>query len=371
MSQNKITKLTKQIFHGLQNVAVINLTVNLITSVGGDTFISICHKTVHSLNRKVCCMSGSWLKCKVKNAVFSNCDDLLPSKDLRYVCWLVGILTTMINLISIFIHIKLFYQLQTNKFFTFSLSLVDCLYEIYLLTISSADWHFRGHYVGAEYTWKESFACKVSSFIALVSLVTSPIISSILMLARFCVIQWPLTTNFKCEIFSRKITLTILITIIGSCLIVVITFVNVVRKHILTGVCILLYTSGQLTEFFSFVSSAVICIQIFCLISNVMINSLTILALIKLKSCSIPSSLKKEKYNQIINNLFLVILANMCCWIPSTVVFILPLTGYQVSTYLLTWVIILVVPINYIVNPILFSILTPTVIQWFSSNKSY
>ena len=62
LSHNKITKLTKGMFGGLNNVAVLNLTANLITSVDDTTFNSVHHMTVHSLNRQVCCMSGSWLK---------------------------------------------------------------------------------------------------------------------------------------------------------------------------------------------------------------------------------------------------------------------------------------------------------------------
>ena len=128
LSYNRITKLTKGIFCGLHNVAVINLTANLITTVSKNTFRSIHYKTVHSLNRKVCCMSGSWLKCKVKNDIFSNCNDLISSNVAGQMCWFTGTVTVMLNLISIFIHTKHFFQLHSNKFFTLSLSLVDCLY---------------------------------------------------------------------------------------------------------------------------------------------------------------------------------------------------------------------------------------------------
>ena len=63
-------------------------------------------------------MSDSWLKCKVKNNEFSNCNDLLSKKQLTKVFWFIGTFTCLMNLISIVIHVKLFSQLQRNKFLT-------------------------------------------------------------------------------------------------------------------------------------------------------------------------------------------------------------------------------------------------------------
>ena len=367
LSQNKITKLSKRIFAGLHNIAVINLTANLITIVNDNTFKSIHQNTVHSLNRQVCCMSGSWLKCKVRNDDFSNCNDLLSNDVVAQVCWFVGILTVVTNSISILIHIKFFSQLHTNKFFTFGLSLVDCVFGMYLLTISSADSFYGRKYVGLEYLWKHTMACEVSSLCSLASLTASPIMLFVMMFARFSVIQWPMDSKFKCEIFNRRIILAIIIAIIGCCIIVVLTFINGLGYHIPTSICILLYANGKPTNFILFTSLLIICVQLFCLISNIIITVLTILALSKKKSPSVSSSLKKGKYNQIIIHLLIIIFSNMCCWIPSTVVFILPLAGYQVSNHLLSWIITIVVPINCIVDPILLSILTPHMKKWFSS----
>ena len=153
LSQNKIIKLTGKIFTGLHNVEVINLTLNLITDISANAFTFVLPKTVHSLNRQVCSMSGPWQKCKLVNNAFGNCKDLLFNKVIRGIYWFAGTLTLTTNFISILFHITLFSQLQTNKFFTLSLSMVDCLYGLYLLTISMADWYYRGYYEGASCMW--------------------------------------------------------------------------------------------------------------------------------------------------------------------------------------------------------------------------
>ena len=135
-------------------MAVINLTGNLITSICLNAFSSLFPNTVHSLNWQVCCMSGSWLRCNIKQIIFTSCNDLLYNRSASYLCLFIGILALMLNSIFIVIHIKLFFQLQGNKFFTLSLSVTDCLYGMYLLTINCADWYYRGYYAGAELKWK-------------------------------------------------------------------------------------------------------------------------------------------------------------------------------------------------------------------------
>ena len=71
LSNNKITKISKATFIGLDNVVVVNLTANLITSILLNAFSSLPPNTVHSLSRQVCCMSGSWLKCNVKQNIIT------------------------------------------------------------------------------------------------------------------------------------------------------------------------------------------------------------------------------------------------------------------------------------------------------------
>ena len=271
----------------------------------------------------------------------------------------------MFNLISIVIHIKLFSKLQTNKYFTFCLSFVDCLYGLYLLIVSSADVYYSGYYAGAESAWKQSFVCQASLFIASLSFIASPIILFVMMLARFCVIEWPMTSKFKCEHFSARVTAFIITATISFCFISLITFINVLSQQVSDGMCLFLYSEGQLSEFILIMSLAVICIQVFCLVGNVVVNISSIVLLIKPNTS--PSLQQKNKFNKIVIYLLIVISINMCCWIPSTTVFILPLAGYQMSSYILIWILIAIVPINSVVDPILYSILTPTTIRLFSN----
>ena len=175
LSDNKITKLKNTIFNGLISIKVINLTLNLIAYVSSDTFSEISPNTVYSNNVKVCCLSKPWVKCKVNKDAFSNCDDLLSNRFMKYLCWLIGTFTLSLNAVSLLLHSGNL-KLQKDTLPTFYLSLVDWCFGIYLLVMASADWYFKGYYVGYELAWKNNLICKVSAFLALTTMVVSPII---------------------------------------------------------------------------------------------------------------------------------------------------------------------------------------------------
>ena len=48
----------------------------------------------------------------------------------------------------------------------------------------------------------------------------------------------------------------------------------------------------------------------------------------------------------------------MCCWIPSSGVFISILIEHKMSSHLLGWITVVIVPINSVLDPLLFTILT-------------
>ena len=56
LSHNKIKILSADIFNGLHDIKAINLSLNLIMAICPEAFSSLPHNTIHSLNKKVCCM---------------------------------------------------------------------------------------------------------------------------------------------------------------------------------------------------------------------------------------------------------------------------------------------------------------------------
>ena len=197
LSHNKIEKLKRNIFNGLSNIKLLNLKFNLIIYVPANTFRQIPPNTIHSLNVKVRCMSNPWINCQVKEDAFSNCHDLLSITSMKYLFWVIAILVLFLNTISFVLHNIKMKNIQKNILPLNYLIFVDGMFGIYLMIIASADMFFKGNFVGYELLWKNNIMCKISSVIALIPMMLSPIVLCIMVFARYCVIQWPMTSTFK------------------------------------------------------------------------------------------------------------------------------------------------------------------------------
>ena len=365
LSRNKIETLKSSMFNGLPNIKTINLTFNLIMHVYSGTFKDVSPYSVHSFNVKVCCMSGSWNKCKVKNDAFSNCDNLLSDKYQRYLCWLIAILAFSLNIISFLLHNKNF-KTQKNTFPIRYLALVDWSFGIYLLIIASADLYYKGNYVGYELVWKGHFICKVAAFFAFTSMIVSAMILCLMMLARYCVIQWPMTSKYKSKTYVKRLVEVFLIVGVCLCIILISGIFGILGKDMPTGICLPVYISKDQSPLILLISLGIILVQTCCFF---LILGLSILLLAKIIRIEQSTELQNQnvKSVKVAKHLSMVIVTNMCCWIPSSIVLILALAGHHVSNHFINWVTFIIIPINSVLDPLLFTILTPEMRQIFTN----
>ena len=179
-----------------------------------------------------------------------------------------------------------------------------------------------------------------------------------MMLGRFCVTHWPITTRFKNNTFTvRLIIITVLVTV-STCFFIVIHFYYILGLQVLSGICFLLYTDKSQSHLLKLISIAVIFIQITSLVSNLTLGFLLIYSVANFKGITASvSTLSRNK--EVRKNVLFMTSTNMCCWIPSSIAFLLPCIGQAISNIALAWIIVVALPINSVLNPILFTILTP------------
>ena len=109
----------------------------------------------------------------------------------------VWILAFLLNIITFVLHSKNTKETEKNTLPLNYLALIDCMCGIYLIIIASADRFYHKNYVGYELSWRTNFICKISSFLALIYMMVFSVILCIMMLVRYCIIQWPMTSKFK------------------------------------------------------------------------------------------------------------------------------------------------------------------------------
>ena len=313
LSCNKITNLKNKLFNGLNNIKTINLTFNLIMFVDSDAFRDVSPRTVHSFDLKVCCMHGSWTRCKAKKKnTFLNCDDLLSNKFMKYLSFLVGSLTIFLNIISFFLNIKKKrMENRTQNIFNPYLAVTDWLFGVQLVIISIADMHYKGNYIGLEMSRRSSLACKLASFLAFVSMTISSIILCIIMLTRFCVIQWPMNSKFRDKSFVKRLMEVSFTFTICFCIVFISSIFSFIGNPGLIGICLPLYTFNAHSVLLLFSTVIIVIVQTFCLVTIITLSIVSLHILKKNGNCR-KTHTKKTKYGKVSKQLFLIIIINAC-----------------------------------------------------------
>ena len=145
---------------------------------------------------KYCCVRPYFVSeanCFPQKDEFSSCDDLMRNDILRPLLWIVGFLALIGNILALAYRIYDKKRLKLGYgIFVTNLSVSDFLMGCYLITIASADMHFRGEYIFHDEYWRDSFLCKIAGVLATVSSEASIFFICLITIDRFLVVKYPL-----------------------------------------------------------------------------------------------------------------------------------------------------------------------------------
>ena len=360
LSDNKIAKLTGNLFVGLANINLINLTLNSVLFVSLDTFTSVPPETIYSINIKACCSAGVWSNCQVKNNRYLRCTNLLPNYLSKYICWNTSIFVLLVN-ISAFILNFIFIKItSTNTFLDLSLKTIDGCFGMSLLAVATADLFYNGNYIGSEILWRSSIVCKLSSLLVLVSLTASPILICLIMVSRFCIICWPISSKFLQKSFIESITIGILSIIGMPYICLLLAFYGIQGHKAPTGICLILYMPGQKSQS-PIVFFITITIIVILIVSSIVVLILWALFAIILDKSQRIAPQKNKKWNTkgIKHQISMIAVTNLCCWVPTCAFYMFSISNHAVSHSLLVWLTVCVLPINCLLDPLFFTFMSP------------
>ena len=104
------------------------------------------------------------------------------------------------------------------------------------------------------------------------------------------------------------------------------------------------------------------------LVSLVTIYSMIFITFKKSKA-TVSSSTSQASFSKVLKlflNLFVIVVTNFALWVPVLIISILSISGYKLHDYVLSVLVVLVIPINASTNPLMFAFKR----YWFASIKS-
>ncbi len=374
LQKNKINNLDLTCFKGLFVVRHIDLSFNRLSFLSGRHFkenpqliiLDIRQNPLSSFeidftNPKlkvllvdfyfICCYTNKGhTNCTARPSAISSCDDLLSSIPMKILIWIIGTFSFTLNTINIVVRLFPHYpRTLPLDYNIISISLGDSMLGTYLLIIGIADTIFRGTFAGSQKYWQSSALCMVAACLYFLSANFSVAELSILNTIKFLSVYFPFYTriNIHHSVFKFLLIHGVLLLLATICT----TFPYfLIYKMAPNSICMLI-TFGNDNQYLAVITILISTFQIF----GICLNTVLFIAICRRVIASSHDISKHGGSSLKIKQMSIVMVSNILCWLPSSVLFLITMHGHQISPSLLAWNVATVIPINATINGFTFS----------------
>ncbi len=351
LAHNKIFSIIGSIFSPLLSLEVLNIVGNPVKIVG--SFFDNPHlRELSSDSFYPCCyIDDSKTKCSAKWSYMSSCRDLLSILPMKIFIMLNGLLALVLSALNTGVRLLPQYKKKHIDYNLMDISIIDGFLGLYLLIIGSADLYYSGRFAGNHFVWQKSIICVIATSLYIYFMVSSTLSLTFLAGVRFGSVKFPLFAKRLLFPKNPKILFyKIMLTSIFTILIIALYYIRF--RIAPNSLCILI----QFESSNSFLTVFTLFSSIYQILGFVSIAALyaELVRLVNTSSKTFNQKSKKRDFRSGAINL--AVLSNMCSWLPSSVIFLVSLSGHKMSPAVMMWNIILIIPINSTLNGILFSV---------------
>ena len=316
-------------------------------------------------NYKVCCPANLPVgfpvdQCLAPSDEISSCVALLRSDLYRVFLAVFAALAVSGNIICFVLRVLILKGKQKSGFaiFVTHLSVSDFMMGVYLVIIGTADRVYLNTYLWEDSDWRKSATCKVAGFLSVLSSEVSAFIICLVTVDRFLVIQFPLS-RFHFQQRSAHLACLALWTV-GTILAAVplLPVTSSWNFYSQTSICIPLPVTRQsfLGHDYAF---AVMIIVNFVLFIFIAAGQLAVYTAVRSQSMEQQNnSDRRSKDLAVARRLFTVMMSDFLCWFPIGLLGLLASKGVPVSGEVNVVMAIFVLPLNWALNPFLYSLST-------------
>ncbi len=278
----------------------------------------------------------------------------------QYWLWLISILAIMLNITVIIFRVKVCIKesFSLHDGAIIHLAFSDMLYGIYLFIITIANTYFGQNYALSDRIWRNSPVCHLASALATLSVIMSCLCLTVITCIRHrSITNMEKDERLTSKMFSAKLFGGLWIScimLVTSCFIQN-TYIATDEGGQSTSVCLTLlsYTQGSVISLLQIVVvNTFLSIAILVMI----IGYVRIGQYYHSVKSSVAKKPKKTGGGGIFTHIIILITSNVTCWVPAIVVSMLTLGGITVSTDVLTTVSVVILPINSVINPAIYTL---------------
>ncbi|XP_048746992.2 G-protein coupled receptor GRL101-like [Ostrea edulis] len=361
LSNNEIRILTRTHFIRLTSLQYLNLQNNNLNVMEGmfDGLISVQYLLVDYFT--LCCAqpkAKGKIQCLAPVNEISSCDHLIDTPFLGIVIWYIALVAVLGNFCGILYRYSMMKRKYMSSFALYSINMgvADFLMGVYLYIIAGANLTFSGRYGFADEWWRHSPICTLAGVMATLSSETSALFVLLITIDRIHIIRSPFS-KFKLNCRIPKFLSGLVWTI--ALLLSVLPLLGDDYFHEYyssSGICISLPLSVQRKSGWEY-SMIVFVGANFLIFIAILIGQVVIFTNVvgAGKTLQTHQSTRKLKEMSLAKILIAVAITDMLCWIPIGVIGFLTFIGVDITPKVYAWVVVVVLPINSALNPVIYT----------------
>ncbi|XP_061189737.1 relaxin receptor 1-like [Saccostrea echinata] len=362
LSSNKITFLKGRYFRNLEELRYLYLQNNDFQVSEGmfDGLSSLILMQVDFFS--LCCAKPRNvydIKCVAPENMISSCNNLIAVPILNVGIWYIALFAAFGNFFVFWY--KMVYlkrqSAQAHFILTTNLNWADFLMGVYLFIIAIANLVYNGRYGLEDYSWRNSYFCTIAGILATLSSETSTFLVFLITLDRFIAIKFPFSGKGLTR--SRAIILSMCSWFI-SLFLSILPIIPMQSKffegyYARSGICISLPLSVVKKSGWQY-SMAVFIGLNFLLFMGIFIGQIAIFYEVITVGRNVTCSRSRKRELNLTKSLAAIVFTDICCWIPVGTIGLLTFGGISVSGEVYDWIIVIVLPINSALNPVIYNL---------------
>ena len=301
--------------------------------------------------------------CIAPQDYFSGCDEMIKSKTLRYIVWLVVIVIFGGNLISFILRIAYKDKNFVQNMLILNLNISDFLMGFYIVAMVYKDLEWGGVYYLRDHEWRSSGACKSFGVLAMVSSEVCVLTLAVITYDR----RGKLVHGLAYDPMKRR-TLMSIIALIWLISIIIAVVPAVVKSYFFdeekaegfygsNALCLPLQLPGEMDPAWEY------CLAIFG-VFNFLVASYMAWAYSTIFYTAYTSARDsgnqqwKKDESKLAFRFIAIVFTDILCWFPIAILIFISLAGFVSDTenHLYSWFSICVVPVNSAINPLIYTI---------------
>ena len=359
LSHNPFIFLPAELFDQSNEYQYIDIIGVSLQTIHWTNIYSIHHvEVINGEIPELCCLSRSIDDCRVKKSSVSSCEHLISSPVMQIFIWINGLTITVLNASVILYRIstKKIYRKWTTytNIYIINMALSDLMMGVYVLFLAIQDTTYAGIYASVSWTWRMSGVCRMLGVLSTIASELSLLTLLLLTSFQYATIQRVYGTVLHVKVY---VTLSI---ISAWVLVVILSVIPILELSYFggtfvsdTGTCSLykLSTGRNVARGYTISVWLVGNLIILCAMTGLQVG-----LGIKIYKSSSRVAGRRIMRSMNTNTLFAIfVVVAFLCWTPIVTTLWLVNIDVHVSQVVMEYIVILLLPFNALVNPIIYT----------------